>query len=189
MNILAQQIRAWAFIIGTLGFLPASSAQEMHLNPGLWELKTSMTSLDKPDMSAQMSQLQEAIRNMPPEARRMLEQKMGAHGLGFGDSGEIRVCFTEEQARSDQFYPGKSGKMGEDCTYSDVVKTGNAVKGRMSCVNPQMTGDFQALINPTRYTSEANVVAAESGRLQMKTEARWLGKDCGNIKPSPDARR
>lgn len=125
----------------------------------------------------------EALKSMPPEARRVLEQKMEAQGLRFGAGGEIRVCFTEEQVRSDQIFPGKSGKMVEHCTYSNIVRTGNSLKGQMSCVNPQKTGDFQALISPTRCTSEASVVSAESGRLRMKTEAWWLGKDCGNTRP------
>jgi hypothetical protein len=163
--------------------LSLSAAQEGNLNPGLWELKTSLTSPDRPAMSAPLSKMQEALKKMPPEARRALEQKMAAQGLGFGDSGDIRVCFTEEQVRRDLIFPGKSGSMAEDCTYSNIVRTGNTLKGQMRCVNPPMTGDFQAVISSTRYTTEANVVSAERGQLHMKTEAQWLGSDCGSIKP------
>ena len=48
-----------------------------NLRPGLWEFRSTRLSVaGLPDMSAQMGMLQQHIKGLPADTRRMLEQQM-----------------------------------------------------------------------------------------------------------------
>ena len=72
-----------ALALAALG--PAHAAD---IKPGLWEFKSAMSMPGMPDMSAQMARMQEEMKKMPPEARKMMEQQMAAQGVAMGSGGE-----------------------------------------------------------------------------------------------------
>jgi hypothetical protein len=172
--------RILASLLLALGAVSAAHAAD--IKPGLWEFKTKMDMPGMPDMAAQMAQMQEQMKNMPPEARKMMEQQMAAHGVGMGNGGAVRICITPEDARRSNVY---SGKTDADCTYSNVSNTATRVKGHISCTSPKADGDFEATIDsPTHFTSRMNMRSAE-GNMKADTDARWVAADCGKIKPAP----
>jgi len=69
----------------TLGLLVLSAATTAHaadIRPGLWEFRsTRMNVAGLPDLSPQMAQLQQHLKNLPPDTRRVLEQQMAARGV------------------------------------------------------------------------------------------------------------
>lgn len=147
------------------------------IRPGLWEFRSTHLSLaGMPDMSSQMSQLQQQLKNLPADARRMIEQQMAQRGVSLGQDGTVRSCITPEQARHDNIF---SGKVEGNCTLSQVVKSSNTVRGRLNCTDPDASGDFHARIDsPEHFTSRVELKSAR-GNLELETDARWLSAQCG----------
>ena len=147
------------------------------IRPGLWEFRSTRLSVaGMPDMSSQMSQLQQQLKNLPADARRMIEQQMAQRGVSLGQDGTVRSCITPEQARHDNIF---SGKVEGNCTLSQVVKSSNTVRGRLNCTDPDASGDFHARIDsPEHFTSRVELKSAR-GNLELETDARWLSAQCG----------
>ena len=70
----------------------AFAAQAQTIQPGLWEFKHDMRMPGRPDVAAQMAQMREQMKNLPPEARKMMEQQMAGHGMGMGADGALRFA-------------------------------------------------------------------------------------------------
>lgn len=128
-------------------------------------------------MSSHMAQLQQQLRNLPADTRRMIEQQMAQRGVSLGQDGTARTCITPEQARQDAIY---SGKVEGNCVLTDVVKSGNTVTGRLACTAPDAAGQFRARIEgPERFTTRVTMRSAR-GDLEVETAARWLAAACGS---------
>lgn len=168
--------RARSLILGlsALGMTAAGYAAD--IRPGLWEFRsTRMNIAGLPDLSSQMAQLQQHLKSLPPDMRRMVEQQMTERGVTLGRDGAVRSCISPEQAKQDNIY---SGKTEGNCTLGNVTKTGDRVTGRLTCTQPQATGDFAARVSsPEHFTTRVNMKSAH-GDMQMETEARWLSAQC-----------
>ena len=86
-----------AIAVACIGF----AAQAQTIQPGLWEFKHDMRMPGRPDMAAQMAQMREQMKSLPPEARKMMEQQMAGHGVGMGADGALRLCIGPEDAKQD----------------------------------------------------------------------------------------
>jgi len=148
------------------------------LRPGLWEFRSTRMSLaGLPDMSAQMAEMQKQLKNLPPETQRMLQQQMASRGVHMGKDGSVRSCITPEQAKQDNIY---SGRTDGGCTLVSVAKTGNTVRGRLNCTQPQGTADFETTIDgPEHFTTQVKMRSTQ-GDMQADTDARWLSAQCGS---------
>ena len=150
----------------------AGAAQAQTIDPGLWEMQTSM----------QIPGLQEQLKNMPPEVRKMMEQQMGI-GVAAGKGGRtaVRVCLAPEDVREG---PIREGHKEGDCTYTQVKRSGNTWTGRLTCKEPPSQGDFTTTLHSAaHFTTQAALTSKEHGRIDMNTEARRLSADCGTLKP------
>lgn len=174
--------RAQSLGLGLVALCSTAVVHAADIRPGVWEFRsTRMNVAGLPDMSSQMAQMQQHLKNLPPDARRMVEQQMASRGVSLGNDGTVRSCITPEQAKQDNIY---SGKTEGNCTLGNVVKTGSAVTGRLNCTQPQGSGDFEARVDsPERFTTRVNMKSAH-GDMQMETEARWVGSDCGTPRAS-----
>lgn len=168
--------RRFAAVALALASLPVSAHAVDTIRPGLWEFRSTHLSVGGlPDMSAQMAQLQQQLKNLPADTRRMIEQQMAQRGVSLGRDGTVRTCITPEQARQDAIY---SGKVEGNCTMTDVVKSGNTVSGTMQCTGPEATGNFRARIDsPEHFTTRVTMRSAR-GDLDVETEGRWLAAHC-----------
>jgi hypothetical protein len=154
----------------------ASPVYATEIKPGLWEFRSTQLSLGGlPDLSAQLGQLQQQLKNLPPETRRMIEQQMAERGVSVGQDGTVRSCITPEQAKQDHIY---SGKTEGECTLHGVSKTASTVSGQLNCPAQQATGDFAARIDsPERFTTRVKLQSPR-GNMQLATEARWVSAQC-----------
>ncbi|NMG46105.1 DUF3617 family protein [Aromatoleum toluvorans] len=170
-------LRSALLVLGLATTGLACAAQPTDIRPGLWEFRSTRLNIaGLPDMSAQMSQAQQYLRTLPPDMRRMVEQQMAARGVSLGSDGSVRSCISPAQAKSDTIY---SGKTEGNCTLDKVVKSGSTVRGHLSCTQPTATGDFEAHVQtPERFTTRVNMNSPR-GDMQVETDARWLGADCG----------
>ncbi|GAB1382696.1 MAG TPA: DUF3617 domain-containing protein [Ottowia sp.] len=164
--------------------LPAAYAQT--IEPGLWEIKQDIRTPDRPEMAAQMAQMREQMKNLPPQARKQMEQQMASMGVGLNPDGAIRNCVSPEEARQDVI---REGDKKDDCTYTKVSRTGNVWRGRMVCTNPPSQGDFTTTLHDRKhYTTEAVITGQDKGRptrMEMKMDARFVSADCGALAKRP----
>lgn len=170
-----------------VGSAQAQSAQSIQsIQSGLWELSHDMRMPGQPDMNAQMAQMREQLKNLPPETRKMMEQQMAGSGVAFGEGGAMRVCVSPEDAKAGAI---REGQTQGDCTYSQIKRSGNTWRGHVVCQKGESQGDFTTTIHsPTRFSTVANVTSKQ-GRMDMRTESRFIGSDCGALgKPSAKRR-
>ena len=158
----------------------ATPATAQEIRPGLWEIKHDMQIPGQPDLSSQMAQMQammkEQLKNMPAEQRRMMEQRMGTR---MADDGATRICLTPEDVKAGIV---REGHREGQCTFTKVQRTGQTWQAHMQCTEPPGEGDFKVTVHgPTHYSSEGVLTNKEHGRMVMKTEARHVSSDCGNV--------
>lgn len=181
-------MRAPPAITLALASLLVSSAQAQAqpgamMKPGLWEMK------QKPELDARrrarMEQAQKTIAAMPAEQRKMMEQMMAQQGVNVDLSGggiTIKACISEEQARSNTPPVVDKG----NCKH-DVRRSGNVIRTHFVCSDPASDGDSEVTLEGSSgFTSKTRITHQNNGKpetIQVNGEARWLGSDCGTLKP------
>ncbi|MBV8036697.1 DUF3617 domain-containing protein [Roseateles sp.] len=164
----------------------AGLAHAQAMKPGLWELKQT-PQLD-PERQAQMAQAQKAMESMSPEQRKMMESMMGQHGVSMGFSGgaiTIKACITKEQAERNMTPTGERG----NCTHNSQ-RSGNVIKTRFVCTDPVGEGESTVTLKGgDGFSNQVRITRQRNGKTETTTmsgEGRWLGSDCGDIKPMKD---
>jgi hypothetical protein len=177
----------------TLTMLLATAALAAHaqtanapgprIEAGLWEINMSLKSqTGKAEMA--MREAQAYISRMPPEQRKQVEQMMAQQGVRLGDkSSSVQACISKEDAERGEI-PQQAG----ECTQQVLEKNASSMKVKFNCAtNPPASGeavvDFQS---PTAYTSRGivdTVVLGQNERVTVDQTGRWLGADCGNVRP------
>lgn len=163
------------------GLAGATHAQTM--KPGLWEFKQT-PQLD-PARQAQMAQAQKAMESMPPERRQMMEQMMAQNGVSMSMAGgtiTIKTCVTKEQAERNMAPVTHHG----NCT-QDVKRSGSTIQTHFVCTDPASEGDATITLRGNEgFTNDVTVRHQRQGKTEVSKvngEGRWLGTDCGDVKP------
>lgn len=175
-----------ALSIACCAAFAATAVQAQNMKPGLWEIKQK-PQLD-PQHQAQMAQMQKQMAAMPPEQRKMMEQMMSQRGIQMDMSGSgggaitIKTCVSKEQAERNTPPVTDKGK----CTY-DTQRSGNMIRTKFSCKEPVSEGEAEVTLKGSDgYTNKVTVRHQRNGRVEttiIDGEARWLGSDCGTLKP------
>jgi hypothetical protein len=166
--------------------LPAA-AQD--LKPGLWELSNKVSSADG-QMQSAMAEMQKQLASMSPEQRKTVQQMMERNGVqmsvGAGGALSSRMCMTKEMIQRKEF-PVQEG----DCTQKVTPMGANKMKIAFSCTRPPASGEGEmTLDSDTSYRAKMHVKGTDGGRQQivdMDVTGKWLGADCGNIRPMSSA--
>ncbi|MBL8303498.1 MAG: DUF3617 domain-containing protein [Ideonella sp.] len=160
----------------------AAWAQAQKLRPGLWEHGFSLKS-QSGQMEAAMKQMQQSMASLPPDQRKMMEDMMARQGVGVGASGNtVRLCLTPEEAERDSPPPPQDG-----CTQTSK-RSGNVWQVAFQCKGPPpSSGEGQVtLLGPTAYAGNFTMRTVQDGKpeqLQMTQTGKWLGADCGKVRP------
>jgi len=159
----------------------ATHAQTM--KPGLWEFKQT-PQLD-PARKAQMEQAQKAMESMPAEQRQMMEKMMAQRGVNVSMSGGaivLKTCVTKEQAERNMAPVQQHG----NCT-QDVKRSGSVIQTHFVCTDPASEGDATVTLRGTEgFTNDVTVRRQRDGKtevIKVNGEGRWLGNDCGSVRP------
>ncbi len=166
-----------------LAFACASHAQT--LKPGLWEITNKMQT-GGGQMEQQMAQMQQQMANLPPDQRKMMEDMMAQRGVKMGPAAgggmSVKVCLTKEMVEKNEV-PAQQG----DCKTTTQSRSGNTMKVAFSCANPPSSGEGQVVfVSPEAYTTKMAITANVQGRpekMNMDGGGKWLGADCGSVKP------
>jgi hypothetical protein len=172
-----------AVILGSALALPAWAQQ---IKPGLWEITNNITSADG-QMQAALAEMQKQMADMDPEQRKMMEQMMARQGvqLNLGPGGGLRtkMCMTPDMAARNEVMTQQQG----DCTHKRSPATGGTMKISFSCTNPRATGEGEVSFSgDSSYRMKMKIISEAGGKpdtIKMDASARWLGADCGGVKP------
>jgi len=161
--------------------LPAC-AQKLDIRPGLWELTNKVSSAD-PQMQSAMSEMEKQLANMSPQQRQSLQQMLDRNGvqiqLGAGGALQSRMCMTKEMIARQQF-PVQEG----DCTQHYTPLSASRMKIAFSCTRPRASGEGEmTLDSDTSYRARVTIRSAERGTVDMDVAGKWLGADCGGVRP------
>jgi hypothetical protein len=161
-----------------------AAAGAQTLKPGLWEINNKMNS---PQMDSAMAEMQKQLASMPPDQRKQMEAMMAQRGMSMpgaaaGGGTVIKICMTKEQVERNEVPMQKN-----DCTMSQQQKSGGTVKFAFSCPNPPSNGEGEfTMASSEAYSSKMKVTTTVQGKpetMTMEGAGKWLGTDCGNIKP------
>jgi len=182
-------------LVGIVGLACAAlaQAQALKLRPGLWEMQMS-TKSQSGQMEQAMAEMQKALADMPPAERKQMEQMMAQRGVGMtaGGGQKMRMCMTQEQVSRDEV-PQQEG-----CTHTMQRLSANTIKTSFTCKGrpdePASSGEGTITIESSSAYRVHNVVRmVQDGKpeqITMDQQGRWLGEDCGQIKPiTPPAKR
>jgi hypothetical protein len=159
----------------------ASGASAQNLKPGLWEVQHKMKG--NPEMERQLEEARRQMAAMPPEQRKQMEAVLAGQGVQMAVGGQnVRMCLTREMVERNEI-PAQQG----DCKVTNQQRTGNSLKVAFSCTNPPSSGESRMTINsPESYAMTTTATSSIDGRVEkMSVEGtgRWLGADCGNLRP------
>jgi hypothetical protein len=156
------------------------------LKPGLWEHSFEMSD-QSGQMASAMKEAREAMANMPPEQRKMMEQMMAKQGVSFDASGQkMRICMTPEDVARDQIPAAQEG-----CT-QNATRSGNTWTVTFQCParagRPASSGRGTVTLRDStaysgNFTTTTEGANKKPEQVTMKTEGRWVSADCGAIKP------
>lgn len=176
--------RHHAFLIATLA-LACASAGAQTMKPGLWEVNNKIGG--SPEIDKAMAQMQQQLASMSPAERKQMEGMMGKQGVGMaaGANGGMvaKMCITKEMAERNQMPVQQQG----NCTSTTSDKTSSGMKVKFTCTNPPSSGEGQFTFSgDSAYTMKMNVNSSSKGAPKtttMDASGKWLGSDCGTIKP------
>jgi hypothetical protein len=145
------------------------------LKPGLWE----------------MTMKSDAMKDMPKMTPQQMEQmrKMGANIPLMQDGGMVmKMCVSKEMAERDQA-PPQTSQNSSECKSKNFQKTGSNYSVDIVCNGSHLKGEGKAhgtfsggesfhSVYDFKGTSGARPVTQH-----QETSGKWLGADCGNVKP------
>jgi hypothetical protein len=162
-----------------------ASADPLHMTPGLWE-QTVTTKSQSGQMEAKMAEAQARLDALPPDQRAMVQAQMQAHGVQMAPGGKgstVRVCVSKEMSERDG--PPKDGR----CEQQQVERNGATTHFKLVCPgNPPSTGEGTfTMTSATSYTGTMSfntIVQGKPERMDSTMTGRYLGSDCGDVKPA-----
>jgi hypothetical protein len=160
------------------------------LKAGLWESRIVKHVMDGRDMTSQMtgamSQMQNNLSRLPPEKRAQMEAMMKEHGaLTAGTAGTTKLCISAAMAARDKPMVDPEGR----CQPAKINQGGNRTTFEFNCNTngTVMTGKGESMATGDVITSRVDISTlkanGEKHVMHNETEMRFLGSDCGDVKP------
>jgi hypothetical protein len=184
MKLSPIALSAAAFALATLAAQPALA---QNFKAGLWEANNTVGA-GNARLQQAMAMMQQQMAGMNPERRKQMEDLMARQGVSIGSDGlVVKMCITPEMAAQQQLPIQQQG----NCSYQRSPMVGNTLKFAFTCTNPQGSGDGSVTFSsPTAYTSSMHITSSATGSpeaVEVESNGRWLGSDCGSVKPLPAA--
>ena len=177
-------MRKMRHLLGLCLLICGAAAQAQNLQAGLWEISTQMEGAQADKLAAASEKMQKELASMPPEQRKMVQDMMAKRGMQMGAGGAItaKICMSQEMVGRNDF----SGQRG-DCNHTTSPRMGNTIKYSFVCTKPASSGEgevtFQGRDAYTQKMSITTTVKGKPEKMDMHSRGKWLGNDCGNIKP------
>lgn len=174
------RIAAACALLASVGVVQAQSVK-----PGLWEITTQMQG-ESAEMKEAMAEAQKAMENMPPEQRKMMQDMLARQGVQMGKGGpgsmSVKICLTKEMAERNEVDAHQDG-----CTHTRSQRSGNTMAFSFVCTQPPSSGEGQVTFHTAEsYSMQMSSTSGPKGKgekMSMQGKGRWLGADCGSVKP------
>ncbi|MCX8049872.1 MAG: DUF3617 domain-containing protein [Methylohalobius sp.] len=168
-------------VFGAFVGLWMACVQAQTVRPGLWEVTTKFP--DHPELERVRAEAVQRFKELPLEARRVIQEAMRERGVHTDDGMTSRVCISREMAeRAELPVRSEAG-----CTSVIAGRTAKTMKVKFTCVDPPSSGEgvvtFQG---PERYTMRLVTENGIDGQRQpfvIEAAGRWLSAECGGLKP------
>lgn len=153
---------------------PTIASASGQIKPGLWEMTTKS----------------DALKNMPKIPPEQMEQmrRMGIEMPQMQDGGMIsKVCISKEMAERDQAPAIEQKEMG--CESRNYRRSGNSYSADIVCNGKELKGEGRVkgtYASDQSFTSTYDFKGSMHGQpvnQRHETSGKWLGADCGNIRP------
>ena len=178
-----------AYLMVALALASTSHAQTPPMKPGLWEVTPDSQMVNGqpiPDMSAKLA---EQMKHMPPDMRAQMEAQMKARGIQLAPDSKglnMRMCITKEMLAQNRWQ-----KVEGHCQNAAPKITGATWRWKFTCSEPPSDGEGSTTFQGSEaYTGDMQMHTTRNGQVQtvaMKHHAKWLGADCGALKPQEAA--
>lgn len=167
-----------AVVAGAAGIAYAQAAPP--IKPGLWQVQTQQ---ETDGQTAQMPDMSEHLKNLPPETRKQVEAMMKERGVDMSaGGGAVRICLTKESLDRGQWQHHQGS-----CKTDFTSRSGSTWKWHTSCREPASETDGEATFSgPESYTVKATTTTSAQDHpraTRMTMKSNWLGADCGDVKP------
>ena len=112
---------------------------------------------------------------------------MARQGVGMapGKPTSLRVCLSPEQAAREEL-PQHDGR----CKQTSRERSGKVMRFKFACEgNPPSSGEGEyTMVSDKEHKGRMTVTTTVKGqpeRMEMEQAGKWIGADCGAIKPRP----
>lgn len=171
-------------IAGCLAAVTATAAQAQALppiKPGLWEV-----AMERDGAAQKMPDMSERLKSMPPEQRKQVEAMMKQHGVDMTSGpGKLRICLNKESLNQGR-WQGR-GESDTRCKTDVSDRSSTSWKWHSVCTDPQSETTGEALFaNSENYTVKSTTTMTLDGQTkttQTTIHSKWVGSDCGDVKP------
>jgi Protein of unknown function (DUF3617) len=161
--------------------LPAlAAAQTPPIKPGLWAVQA-----DRSVDGKAMTPPADSMKKLSPETRARMEAMMKEKGISVGGgaaAGGTRICLSKETLDA-----GHWQNAGANCKTDVVSRSASAWKWHSECPQTGSVTDGEALFanaeNYTVNTASTRAFRGETKTTKMTIHAKWVGADCGDLKP------
>jgi hypothetical protein len=176
-----------AFALALLAAACGAQA-EPFMKAGLWEMRTLKHLSDGKDMTAQIAasqaKMQEMMAKMSPQQRQQMEQMMGKSAANPADPGVTRMCVSAEMAARDQPVMPKDS----NCEIVKFNRSGNTTTFENTCRTEGSTvvGKGESVRSGDTISTKMELVSTGTRgnhTTQMETQMKFVGADCGGLKP------
>ena len=172
-----------------LSLAAALPVQAQKIVPGLWEYSMTMKGQQGGQMEAAQAQMQAQMASMPPEQRKKIEAMMAQRGVQMGGPGKpmvVKTCVTPEQASRDM--RDEVPQHDSNCKQVSKSRSGNTMKFKFECggERPSSGEGEYTFVSDKEMKGHVVVNTTVKGKpetMEMDNAGRWLGADCGDIKP------
>ncbi len=175
--------RAVCLAVAVVGLVPwavgIAYGQAPPIKPGLWQVHSER---EVDGQRQQMPDMSERMRNMPPEVRQRMEAMMKERGVDMARGGDMRICLTKESLDRERWRDERG-----TCKTDYSSRSGNTWTWHTSCREPASETDGEATFASSEsYTVKTTTrmnVQGEARASRMTLASKWLGADCGDVKP------
>lgn len=159
------------------------------MKPGLWE-SSSKTTSQNPQIAQAMAEMQKQLASMTPEQRKAMGNMAGQSGapqfdMNADGSVTIKMCITQKMI--DDSGGNYLGPQDGNCTHKKSPLAGGTQSFSYACAKPPSSGQGKVSFQGgTSYSSTMTMTSSASGQKEtmvMEGKGKWLGANCGNIKP------
>lgn len=175
-------ILAGLALLWPLASWAADDIRPLDAKPGLWE-STVSTDVSGRAAAPAMPQIPEAaLAKMTPQQRAQIEGMMKSRAGGGGIT--TKVCLTHESLSS-----GALGQRDKSCTTKVVSSSSSKQVIHMECTRGEVKSEGEVtveLVDPEHIKGSMvmkSMVAGQNTDMRMSFSNKWLGADCGDVKP------